>query len=105
MDDEEHLERLQQAVLKWHEWQASNRPPLADLSRANLGSVREVSRPGPTSLEKPLYGRLARVIGRVLRRRKRLPGGEVPGWERPAKIGYLDDSRVPSRPRSPRVRG
>jgi hypothetical protein len=42
MDDEEHLKRLQQAVLKWHEWQVANRPPLADLSRANLGSVSEV---------------------------------------------------------------
>jgi hypothetical protein len=72
MDDEEHLERLQQAVLKWHQWQAANRPPLADLSRASLGSVGEVSRPEHTSLEKPLYGRLASVIGRVLRRRKRL---------------------------------
>jgi hypothetical protein len=82
MDDEEHLERLQQAVLKWHQWQAANRPPAADLSRASLGSVGEVSRPGSASdrfLEKPLYGRLARVIGKVLGRRKRLPGGEVPG--------------------------
>jgi hypothetical protein len=82
MDDEEHLERLQQAVLKWHQWQVANRPPVADLSRASLGSVGEVSRPAPASdrfLEKPLYGRLVHVIGRVLERRKRLPGGEVPG--------------------------
>jgi hypothetical protein len=82
MDDEEHLERLQQAVLKWHQWQAANRPPVGDLSRASLGYAGEVSRPGPASdrfLEKPLYGRLAHVIGKVLGRRKRLPGGEVPG--------------------------
>jgi hypothetical protein len=60
MSDEEHLERLQQAVLKWHEWQAANRPPFADLE-----SVGEVSRSGPTSdrfPEKP-HGLLARVIG------------------------------------------
>jgi hypothetical protein len=67
MDDEEHLKRLQQAVLKWQEWQAANYPPLAD-----LGAVDELSRAGPTfnrSPEKPLHGLLARVVGRVLRRR------------------------------------
>jgi hypothetical protein len=70
MDNEEqHLERLEQAVLKWHEWQTANRPPLvelvgADLKGANLGSAGEISRLEST---KPL-GLLARVIGRVLRR-------------------------------------
>jgi hypothetical protein len=49
MDDEEHLERLQQAVLKGYEWQAANYPPLADLSRANLGSVGEISSTDSTS--------------------------------------------------------
>jgi hypothetical protein len=37
MSDEEHLERLQQAVLKWHQWQAANRPPLADLRHNERG--------------------------------------------------------------------
>jgi hypothetical protein len=72
MDDEEHLKQLQQAILKWHEWQAANYPPLSDLSRSNLGSVGEVSRSKPTSdrfLGKPLYDLLTRVIGRVLRKR------------------------------------
>jgi hypothetical protein len=38
MDEEKHLKRLQHAVLKWHEWQTANYPPLADLGRANPGS-------------------------------------------------------------------
>jgi hypothetical protein len=66
MADEEHLKGLQQAVLKWHEWQAANYPPLAALSRANLGHVNEVSAPGPI-IEQPLYGLLARIIGMVRR--------------------------------------